>query len=127
MTDMTQSFLHLDFNRLAILCCTIAFLTLVIRVFFSLSKIGESAFKQGAHPDAPKAFSELGIQLARICIVGLIVLATLLLAFWGKLDQGSSGILSGIAGYVLGGGNMRPNQGWTNQMKSKKTDSEQPI
>ncbi len=49
-------------------------------------------------------FSTMMVQIASISVVGLIILATAILAFTGKLNEGAIGILSGVAGYVLGGG-----------------------
>jgi hypothetical protein len=69
----------------------------------ALGRIAEAAFKSGAAPKAPDSFVNFFLQSARIATVGVIVLATVILALTGKLTEGAIGILSGVAGYVLGG------------------------
>jgi hypothetical protein len=69
----------------------------------ALRAIGEKAFVGGSNPKAPDAFTSFFLQSARIAMVGVIVLATVVLALLGQLHEGAIGILSGVAGYVLGG------------------------
>jgi hypothetical protein len=69
----------------------------------SLKAIGTAAYLQGSAPKAPDSFNAFFLQSARIAIVGVIVLATVVLALYDKLDKGAIGVLSGVAGYVLGG------------------------
>jgi hypothetical protein len=69
----------------------------------ALNAIATSAYMQGAAPKAPESFNAFFLQSARIAIVGVIVMATVVLALFDKLDKGAIGVLSGVAGYVLGG------------------------
>jgi hypothetical protein len=69
----------------------------------ALGRIGASAYQSGSNPKAPDSFSAFFLQAARIAIVGVIVLATVILAMAAKLNEGAVAILSGVAGYVLGG------------------------
>lgn len=52
---------------------------------------------------APTVFGPFIIQAARVAIVVFIVIAAVVLALTGKLDHGVIALLSGVAGYTLGG------------------------
>lgn len=69
----------------------------------ALKAIGVEAVKSGSAPKSPEAFTSFFLQSARIATVGVILMATVILALMGKLTEGAVGILSGVAGYVLGG------------------------
>ena len=97
-----------DHSNLAItvvICCTACFLSLVAFAFGAVGQMGKDAFAAGAHPKAPEAFSAFSVQFGKISVVALIVVTTVILSTTDKLTQGAIGILSGIAGYVLGGVN----------------------
>jgi hypothetical protein len=69
----------------------------------ALRHIGEAAFRSGAAPRSADSFVNFFLQSARIATVAVIVIATVVLALTKNLTEGSIGILSGVAGYVLGG------------------------
>ncbi len=81
---------------------TIGIVIIIVCVAVSIRKIATQAYQSGAPPDAAKSFSIYGIQVARMATVFAIILATVLLSMTKHLDEGPIGILSGIAGYVLG-------------------------
>jgi len=70
-----------------------------------LAYMGVKAYTTGSAPGAPEAFTAFASQLLRIATVIAIVGTTLTLALKEKdlLNAAVTGILSGIAGYVLGG------------------------
>lgn len=69
----------------------------------ALKAIGKAAYEQGSAPNAPESFNAFFLQSARISIVAVILMATVVLALYDRLDKGAIGVLSGVAGYVLGG------------------------
>jgi len=77
----------------------------------SLKAIGTAAYMTGSAPKAPESFNAFFLQSARIAIVGVIVLATVVLALFDRLDKGAIGVLSGVAGYVLGGADRTTKKG----------------
>jgi hypothetical protein len=97
----------------------------VITIFGSraLSRIGVEAFRSGSNPEAPTAFTGFALQTVRIAAIALIVLATIILAAIGKLNEGAVGILSGIAGYVLGGAQLKS----TNAQPNNATQPTPPL
>jgi hypothetical protein len=68
----------------------------------ALRHIGQAAFQSGAAPKSAESFVNFFLQSARIATVAVIVFSTVILALTGKLTEGAVGILSGVAGYVLG-------------------------
>ena len=69
-----------------------------------LHYVGMKAYTSGSAPGAPEAFTSFASQLLRLATVIAIVSTVLTLTlFQIKLDSAVTGILSGIAGYVLGG------------------------
>lgn len=66
--------------------------------------LGVAAFKRTQH-GAARTFSELFRRagLLQLLTVLVIVVSVLVLAILGKTDEGALTVLSGIAGYVLGG------------------------
>jgi len=74
-----------------------------------LARVGLAAYTSGSAPGAPEAFTAFASQVLRIATVIAIVGTTLTLVIRGeKLDSAVTGILSGIAGYVLGGTEKTP-------------------
>jgi hypothetical protein len=71
--------------------------------FFLVRHIGVAAFQSGAAPRSADSFGKLFLQFARISTVSIIVISTVFLALTKNLTEGAIGILSGVAGYVLGG------------------------
>jgi hypothetical protein len=68
-----------------------------------LRHIGQAAFQSGATPRSADSFVNFFLQSARIATVSVIVMATVILALTKNLNERAIGILSGVAGYVLGG------------------------
>ena len=81
-------------------------------------RMGTRAYTQGAAPGAPEAFTSFASQLLRITTVIAIVAAALIISLKGELPSSVAGILSGIAGYVLGG---------TEKTAAPKAPTQQPI
>jgi hypothetical protein len=81
---------------------TIGIVIIIVCVAISIRKIATQAYQSGAPPDAAKSFSIYGIQVAKMATVFAIIVATVLLSMTNNLNRGAIGILSGIAGYVLG-------------------------
>jgi hypothetical protein len=105
---------------LAILIISTAFCVCVAFAFGSLGPIGKAAFTSGSNPQAPDSFGVFAVQFARMVIVCLILLATVVLAAKDKLTPGPISILSGVAGYVLGGiGPERARKSSTNKETQK--------
>ncbi len=83
-----------------------------------LSEIGKTAYTSGAPHGAPEAFTAFTSQILRIAAVLAIVGTTLTIVLRHEiLSSAVTGILSGIAGYVLGGVERSPTT-----KKTKKTD-----
>ena len=75
----------------------------------SLAQMGIRAYTSGSAHGAPEAFTSFASQVLRIFTVIAVVGTTLTLALIHKtLDASVTGILSGIAGYVLGGSEKTP-------------------
>jgi hypothetical protein len=69
-----------------------------------LTLMGMQAYKSGAMWDAPEGFTSFATQVLRIATVITILGTVLILTLQGtELTAPVAGILSGIAGYVLGG------------------------
>jgi hypothetical protein len=86
--------------------------------------LGQKAYLSGGAWHAPEEFTAFVSQVLRIATVIAIVATTLTLAIRsGKLDASVTGILSGIAGFVLGT-STSPHKGATPTSVSKnKTES----
>ena len=73
-----------------------------------LAYMGTRAYTQGASHGAAEAFTAFATQVLRMATVIAIVGTTLTLSLLKiELNSAITGILSGIAGYVLGGGTER--------------------
>ena len=94
---------HLVWAFGLVVVAAITFCVSVIFTFGALGPIGKAAFLSGGHPKGPEAFGIFAVQFSRMVIVCLIVLATVILACSGHLTEAPTGLLSGVAGYVLGG------------------------
>jgi len=74
-----------------------------------LTIMGAKAYTTGAAPGAPEAFTSFAGQVLRIASVLVIVGTVLTLAVLQQtINSSVSGILAGIAGYVLGGTEKTP-------------------
>jgi hypothetical protein len=81
---------------------TIGFVSATATV--GLAVMGVKAYTKGAAHNAPEAFTSFAIQVLRIATVITIVGTALTVTLrQSELKSGLTGILSGIAGYVLGG------------------------
>ncbi len=81
---------------------TMGFVVIIVCATVSIRKMATQAYQHGAPPHAAESFSSYGMQVAIMATVFSIVVATVLLSLNKTLGQGEIGILSGIAGYVLG-------------------------
>jgi hypothetical protein len=96
-----------------------AFLTIAA---VAITQMGVRAYTSGSANGAPEAFTSFASQLLRILTVLAVVGTTLILALMYKtLDSAVAGILSGIAGYVLGGSEKTPRL-----TQAKSQDSNKP-
>jgi hypothetical protein len=102
------------------------FFVVTLGVFFtiavvSIAQIGIRAYTSGSAPGAPEAFTSFASQLLRVTTVIIVVGTTLALVLKGKtLDSAVTGILSGIAGYVLGGSEKTPRLAQAKSQDSNK-------
>ena len=81
---------------------TTGMVIIIVCATVSVRKMATQAYQHGAPANAAESFSNYGTQVAIMATVFSIIVATVVLSLSGKLEQGSIGILSGIAGYVLG-------------------------
>lgn len=94
----------IDWTIVVVVCIITAALTVIAAFGIkALQQIAMTTFTTGSAPRAPESFVEFFLQSARLATVGVIVLAAVTLALTGKLNEGATAILSGVAGYVLGG------------------------
>jgi hypothetical protein len=69
-----------------------------------LVRLGIRAYTEGAAQGAPQAFTAFASQLLRLTTVVAIIGAVLAIFYTNRdIPSSVAGILSGIAGYVLGG------------------------
>lgn len=82
----------------------VVFSVVVVAALICATILGVSAFRK-TEKGAGRTFSELFRRagLLQLMTVVVIVISVLILTTLGKADQGAFTVLSGIAGYVLGG------------------------
>jgi hypothetical protein len=81
----------------------------IVIATLGLAYMGVRAYTSGSAPGAPEAFTAFASHVLRIATVIAIVGTTLTLAVLKiELTSAITGILSGIAGYVLGGAEKAP-------------------
>jgi len=105
----------------------LAFLSIAIGII-SIAVIGGIAFWKSENPAG--SFTKLfeRAQSLKMVTVLLIVLSVLILALLGKLDQsGAIGVLSGIAGYVLGGLEKGASDGSSGSTRSTDTSDKKAL
>ncbi|MBP6392190.1 MAG: hypothetical protein KA175_16410 [Flavobacteriales bacterium] len=87
-------------EHLALICFTVVLIVIMVS-FMMISRAAFSSQRQGAAKSLGLLFQRAGAF--RIVTVLMVVFATVMLQVLGDLGEGAIGILGSVAGYALGG------------------------